>query len=568
VKKLNNNLTVFDLLKTHFRLSLFCLSLFSFSPSSNVFGQTPTTSPNLCEIHGNFQVDMQYYNPDSSIGAPAVPQKTLMNGFLNLIYTRDKFTAGIRYEAYLGALQGFDPRYKGTGLLYRFATYATDELEITAGSFYEQFGNGLVLRTYEDRGLGYDNALEGLRVKVHPHRGIFLKGVYGLQRSFMTYGTGTVRGIDGEININELSDKFSSLKTNVILGGSFVSKYQADAGGGPYVLPQNVGAMAGRINVHRGKINFQGEYAYKINDPSTVNNFNYKPGEALFLSASYSKKGLGISLSGKRIDNMDFRSDRTATLNNLNINYLPALTRQHTYSMLNFYPYATQPNGEMGYQAEVVYKIKKGTLLGGEYGTSVLVNFASVSGLDTVNLKPKEDSARMGYKSKSFLGFGQKYFDDFNIEIDRKISQHFKVIAIYASQTYNKAVVQGKPGTPIIYSQIGVADLIYRVNDSLTFRVELENLYTKQDHGSWGSALLEVTFAPHYFVAASDQWNYGNTIPVDRIHYYNFTLGYIRKTNRYQISYGKQRAGIYCVGGVCRTVPASNGLTFTMISNF
>jgi hypothetical protein len=524
--------------------------------------------PNAGEIHGNFQLDMQYYNPDSSIGAPPVPEKTLMNGFLNLNYSRDKFSAGIRYEAYLGALQGFDPRYKGTGMLYKYATYRTEELEITAGSFYEQFGTGMILRTYEDRGLGYDNALEGFRVKFHPHRGIYIKGIYGLQRSFMTYGTGTVRGVDGELNINELFEKLTGRKTNIIIGGSFVSKYQPDNGGGLYVLPQNVGAMAGRINLQRGKINIQSEYAYKINDPSAVNNFIYKPGEALFVAASYSQKGLGISFSGKRIDNMDFRSDRSATLNNLEINYLPALTRQHTYSMLNFYPYATQPTGEIAYQAEVVYKIKKGTLLGGEYGTNVLVNFSTASGLDTTSLHPKEDSARMGYKNKSYLGFGQKYFDDFNIEIDKKFNQHFKLIAVFADQVYNKAVIQGKPGTPVIYSQIGVLDLIYKISDTLSVRAELEHLYTKEDHRSWASALIEFTVAPKYFVAISDQWNYGNSIANDRIHYYNATLGYIKKTNRYQVSYGKQRAGIYCVGGVCRTVPAANGFTLTMISSF
>ena len=38
-----------------------------------------------------------------------------MNGFLNLIYTKDKFTAGLRYEAYQNVLQGFDPGYAGEG---------------------------------------------------------------------------------------------------------------------------------------------------------------------------------------------------------------------------------------------------------------------------------------------------------------------------------------------------------------------------------------------------------------------------------------------------------------------
>jgi hypothetical protein len=549
-------------------LSLVCLIFLVLLclPSGKMIAQNSGT--NLGEIHGNFQMDMQYYNPDSTIKAPPVPEKTGMNGFLNLNYTRDKFSAGLRYESYLSALQGFDPRYKGSGILYRYVSYTSDELQVTVGSFYEQFGNGLILRAYEDRGLGYDNALEGLRVKLHPYKGIYIKGVYGLQRSFMTYGPGTVRGVDAEINFNELFEKLTNKKTNVILGGGFVSKFQADAGTGAYIVPQNVGAWAERLNIHRGKVNIQAEYAYKINDPSFTNGYIYKPGEALFVSASYSQKGFGFSLSGKRIDNMDFRSDRSASLNNLEINYLPCLTRQYTYSMLTFYPDATQNTGEIGYQAEMTYKIKKGTLLGGEYGANVLINFATVSGLDTNRLNPASDSARKGYSNKSYFGFGQKYFEDFNIEIDKKLSQHCKLIAIYSYQTYNKAVLQGEPSDHTIYSQIGVADIVYRFTDTLSIRFELEHLYTKQDMGAWASGLVEFTVAPKWFVAASDQWNYGNADPTARIHYYNGTIGYIRKTNRYQISYGKQRAGIYCVGGVCRTVPASNGLTLTLISSF
>jgi hypothetical protein len=546
------------------RISFLFLFLFLFQP----FLRSQNQPMNMGEIHGNFQLDMQYYRPDSSIKAPAVPEKTAMNGFLNLNYTRDKFSAGLRYEAYLGALQGFDARYKGTGILYRYVSYTSNELQVTVGSFYEQFGNGLTLRTYEDRGLGYDNALEGLRVKLHPYKGVYIKCIYGLQRSFMTYGPGTVRGVDGEVNINELFDGLSAKKTNVILGGSFVSKFQPDAGTGTYIVPQNVGCWAERLNIHREKINIQAEYAYKINDPSFSNNYIYRPGEALFVSASYSQKGLGFSLSGKRVDNMDFRSDRSASINNLEINYLPCLTRQHTYSMLAFYPDAVQNTGEIGYQAELTYKIKKGTPLGGKYGTNILVNFSSVSGLDTTRLNSANDSSRQGYKTKSYLGFGQKYFEDFNIEIDKKLSPQFKLIAIYSYQTYNMAVIQGEPTDHTIYSQIGVADLIYKFSDTLSIRFELEHLYTKQDKGAWASGLVEFTIAPKWFIAASDQWNYGNSIAADRIHYYNATIGYIKNTNRYQISYGKQRAGIYCVGGVCRTVPAADGFTFTVISSF
>jgi hypothetical protein len=58
--------------------------LICFAPAF-VFAQNLS---NLGEIHGNFQLDAQYYNADSTIGAPAVPEKILSNGFLNLFILR------------------------------------------------------------------------------------------------------------------------------------------------------------------------------------------------------------------------------------------------------------------------------------------------------------------------------------------------------------------------------------------------------------------------------------------------------------------------------------------------
>ncbi len=168
-----------------------------------------------------------------------------------------------------------------------------------------------------------------------------------------------MRGIDGEININELHPRLDSIKTKLSVGGSFVSKYQKDDDP-TYNLPENVGAYAGRFSLYNGGLSITGEYAYKINDPSTTNNLIYKPGQGAILSFGYSTKGFGMSFSGKMIDNMDFRSDRNATINDLTLGYLPALSKQHTYNLAaTLYPYGTQPNGEMGLQADFIYKIPK-----------------------------------------------------------------------------------------------------------------------------------------------------------------------------------------------------------------
>lgn len=522
---------------------------------------------NLGEVHGNFETITQYYNPDSAIGAPPVPEKMLMNGFANINYSYGNFfTAGIRYESYLNTLQGFDSRYKGTGIPYRFVTYKNHGLEITAGNYYEQFGSGLILRAYEERGLGYDNVLDGFRLKYTPYRGIILKGLVGKQRSFFEQGDGIVRGFDGEIQFNDLFTKWAEAKTRISIGGSFVSKYEADDNI-QYVLPENVGASAARLNLIRDGFTFGGEYAYKINDPSSLNGYIYKHGEALLLTTSYSQKGFGINLSAKRVDNMNFRSERTANLNNLLINYIPAMSRQHTYGMLTFYPYASQPNGEITFQAEATYKIRKETKLGGPYGTEIVINYSGANGLDTVKLND-DAGARKGYKSDFFKLGSDIYFRDFVIEINRKFSKKLKGTLAFASQAYDKDIIQGAGGYGTIYSDIFVVDVTYKVKSDKAIRVELQNLATQQDHKSWALGLIEYTHGEHWFFAIVDQYNYGNDHRDERFHYVSGTMGYIKDANRITLSYGKQRAGIFCVGGVCRNIPASNGITLSITSSF
>src|SRR5580698_10508423 len=100
------------------------------------------------QIHGSIEIDAQYYRPDSLIGAPAVPEKMLMNTYDQLDYTNGKISAGVRYEAYDDALQGYDPRYNGSGFPYKYIDYKSDNIEVTVGNYYEQFGSGMILRTY------------------------------------------------------------------------------------------------------------------------------------------------------------------------------------------------------------------------------------------------------------------------------------------------------------------------------------------------------------------------------------------------------------------------------------
>jgi hypothetical protein len=537
--------------------------------SNNLSAQNLDQVLSRGEVHGNFQMDMQYYQEDSLIGAYEVPEDVLMNGFANFIYTNGNFSAGFRYESYLNTLLGYPTKYKGNGIGYRFASFTKENMAITVGNYYEQFGNGLIFRTYEERGLGYDNAMDGIRINYKIAKGLNVKGVMGKQRLYFEYGEGIIRGIDGELMVNEfLGGSVKEWKTKLILGGSFISKYQSDQSS-QYNLPENVGAYAGRFLLRRGKVSFNGEYAKKINDPSSDNNFIYKEGEAYYAQTAYSTKGFGLTLSAKGVDNMSFRSDRSASLQELQINYLPALTRQHSYNLLTLYPYATQPNGEVAFQGELVYKLKKKSFLGGKYGTGILINYSTAYNIDSTAL-PASDTTLMGYTSNLFTIGDEKYYEEINIEITKKFSKKIKGIFTYSNLMFNQAVIQGKTPQdyPNVYANVGIIDITYKIKKKHAIRGEFQGLFTQQDQQDWATVLLEYTYSPHWFIAVMDQFNYGNKIQKKRVHYYFASVGYIKGANRIALGYGRQRAGIFCVGGVCRFVPAASGLTLSITSSF
>ena len=494
-----------------------------------------------------------------------------MNGFGNVIYTNGPITAGFRYESYQNALQGYPIGYRGNGIPYRYFTYTNDLLTITVGNYYEQFGSGLVLRTYEQRGLGYDNVLDGIRVIMTPMKGIHLKGVIGQQRIFFEKGEGIVRGIDGEFALNEMIPSLADSKHRLTLGASFVSKYQADQRT-ELVLPENVGTGGVRLNYKVKKFRLAGEYVHKINDPSLDNGYVYKDGETIYLQGSYSKKGLGANVSVMRVDNMSFKSDRDQDGNYLLINYIPALTRQQTYNLLaTLYPYATQLNGQVGAQFDISKHFKRKTVLGGKYGTTIGFNLSAYNNLDTTaiyNQKRADLGLSPEYTSKYF-SVGEVYWREANVEITKKFSRRISTIFNYSYKEYNQNVIEGKSyDWDLVYASIGVADITYHFNKIHALRTELQGLWTQEDKGSWSTVLMEYTYVPHWFLSFMDQYNYGNKIASHRIHYFNVSTGYNKEGTRIMLSYGRQRAGIFCVGGVCRFVPASNGFYMSVTQSF
>ncbi len=523
-------------------------------------------------LSGSIQSDMLVPRNDSGTGA----EKTgsfLNNTYADLLMQSKYLDAGVRLEFLEYPLPGFEKDFEGWGVPHFWMKGKFGKVELTAGTFYEQFGSGFILRTYEERSLGIDNSLLGGRVVVKPFTGVTLKALTGVQRRYWDWNEPLISGADAEIGLEEFIPSLKKKDVGIILGGSWVNKYEKvdeKIYASPiyrYRFPKFVNAWDVRMSFNKGAWNVLAEYAQKSADPSFANQYIYKKGSAVMLSGSYSEKGLSILLQAKRSENMSFKSTSEVSKAigiSSAINHLPAFTQDQTYALAALYPYATQlAEGEWAYQAEVGYNFRKKTLLGGKYGMNVKANLSYVRAIDrqffdTDDLVQKTN----GDTSKFFKWGDETYYRSFDLTLTRKLSKAFKLSLMYVNQQYNKTVVEGHGGT--VHTNIYIADGKYQFSPKVTLRGELQYLTTKQDQGDWAFGLLELSLAPHWMFTVSDMWNCGET----DLHYYQGLVTYNIGQHRIQGGYGRTRAGYNCSGGVCRYVPASTGWTLSYNYNF
>lgn len=530
---------------------------------------------NLGNITGSLESNSQWYQDDEDLGFEAGEQRFRSNNYFKLDYTQGKISAGVQYEAYLPtSLLGYSDQLEGNGIATYYARYKNEKLDVTAGNFYDQFGSGLIYRSWEDRQIGIDNSLRGVRVGYTPNNHTTIKGIIGKQRRGFDLTEGTIHGIDAETNLLKIFNESSTSTLN--LGASYVGKYEEYIGSNEAV-PSNVSNYGMRLN-YFGKSGLYGgaEYVLKGEDVLIQNGIasdKLFDGNALLFNLGYSTRGFGINSTFRRLENMSMFSERSLSdpsanqFNEGNLNYIPALTRQHDYLLTNIYVYQAQPNlsflnqqiGEIGGQVDVYYNLAKGTALGGKYGTKLAVNASYWNGINA--------EFDQGDYEAEFFDFGKKFFHDVNFEVSKKWSPKFSSIFTYMHAYYDKGIVEGGNYNHII-SNVVVGDFLYKITNKNSLRAELQHLQSKRDKKNWAAAVLEYNHNYKWSFYATDMYNYGNDNPDQRLHYYSIGGSYTQNTTRLQLNYGRQRGGLICVGGVCRYVPENNGFTLNLQHTF
>lgn len=525
-------------------------------------------------LSGGIESLMQYYVDDPKTGDFTEEDNFRSNNYLRVNYDYKNFFAHVQLESYEpNAILNFYPKYMGTDIGTFAIGYRDQKFEATLGHFYEQYGSGLILRLWEDRQLGINNSIRGGNVKYRPVNGLELSALYGRQRDGFEVSRGTIYGFNAEV---DLSSVFKFESTGLDFGVSYVGRDEdLDVQNPEFESLTN--SYAFRLGLTEGNLYTSLEYIIKGEDVyaelGNIIEDRYFDGGAFLFNIGYAQSGLGIDASFRRMENMAFFSERDESANVFNqnfINFIPGLTKQHDYGVTNIYVYQAQPrltfnplfkSGEIGGQIDIFYNIKKGSVLGGKYGTKLAFNYATWSGL-----KGDFNTVERTYEDTDFFGFGEKYFEEFSLDIKKKWSPKWSSIFSVVNLYYNARFIEDRTGE--VNATAIVGEVTRKFENGKSLRMEVSHLFSDDELSerakNWAGGTLEYNFNSRLSLFANDLWNYGNPDEDRQIHYYTLGGSYTKGATRVMASYGRQRGGLVCIGGVCRFVPENTGFSLSI----
>ena len=489
-------------------------------------------------LSGSFETNGVWYVPDRGT---VYGDRFGSNNYMKLDYSRGNFTAGAQYELYAPALHGFNPNLKGGRITNKFAGWSDGRFAVTVGDFYEQFDNGLVLRSWEDRALGFNNSLEGVHARF-VNDVVAVKVVWARPRLFMDRAATWVRGVDAALSLTSL---LGMQKHYVVLEGSVVNRFVkawADNSALPVGGGMNIYSCRLTIDTNGG-FSLRGEYVGKGDDLYMKDGgWHAVRGSAQLVELGYSGHGLGVLLTARRLDHMGMRIDAEDGSEANTMNYLPSLTRQYTYSLATIEPYSTDVDNEQGGQIDVFYTFARGSAIGGKYGMKVHANASMLYPLE-----------KRGRKMNAL-------YRDVSFDVEKQWDKELKTTLLFAVQTFSPS--KGISATTTV-NNVFVADALYKFTSRNSMRLEVQYLYSKEND-DWCAALAEFNIAPRWSFFAGDMYNHGG----ERVHYYSAGMSYTHSRTRIALSYGRNRAGYVCSGGVCRYMPEYTGANVSLTTSF
>ncbi len=542
------------------------------------------------QFTGNLLLNSQKYLRDEKIGAtgtmPVYGRNVVSSDFwLFMQYRIKDYSFIVRYDGFNNSnLLSPLEIYSNHGIGFWQANKKLGELDITVGSFYDQFGSGILFRAYEQRQIGIDYSMQGVRLAYNLNENWRIKGFSGNQKGSnkkrFDYNPQVISGlnIEGSIDLGKDStgeSKYGSLQVGAsalnrtLDDGSMswlvanINNYDRDD---QFVPKYNVYGFNGYFTYYLGNFTWNFEANYKSEEAivGMDNKLKMRDGKVFYTSLSWGKSkikfgnsnlSLGVNVQARHIDHFVLKTSPNATLLEGLVSYLPSLTKQNTYRLMARYNAPAQDLGEDGIQGEIEAKIGKKTRI--SFNTSYVQSLESNGMLDTYTNKMKPI----------------ELFREYNLELVQSIGNDKLKLGIQ-NIYYNQARYEQEPEYKPVVTITPFFEWLHKTSTGKTFRIEGQYLHTEQDQGSFANLVVEYYFTKNFSIAVGDMLNIEPhryetmAISKEKLHYPSFFIGYVHNNSVYTISYIKQQAGVNCSGGICRLEPAFSGVRFTVSSNF
>ena len=258
-----------------------------------------------------------YYAPDKTleeIGLVKPEQRVRgdfgSNDYLKVDYNIGRFSAGVQVDGYLPAMYGYDfydysqRDSKLNMFLTKYVQWEDANWGVRLGDIYDQFGNGLIFRAYEDRALAFNNSLAGARAHYNFNNMVNVKVVAGMPRLYDMRSKTAIWGADLSLSISDMAGWYDGMAS---IEASYVGRHQKDASV-EYLLKgvecDVLNMVSGRVNFEYAGFSLRGEYAQKLNEEIYNPMYNAAKGNAVTLDLGYSVGRFSASASFRRQENM------------------------------------------------------------------------------------------------------------------------------------------------------------------------------------------------------------------------------------------------------------------------
>lgn len=434
--------------------------------------------------------------------------RSILEDWADLNYQINKFKAGIRYEVnhppdpFIFDRDSLVDEY---ALTFRYAQMRYKRMQITVGNYYEMFGRGLTLRTYEDRNLRVDNNLDGVKFG-YKGKKFRAKAIAGKMRDKYNRRKEILYGADGE---------FKPL-SGLTVGGSYLMQ---DGGSS-----QQDALLAIRGNYSRDWYDFYTE----VVQPDWHNK------TSVYAALNLSFEKISITMEYKDYDSLSFKNKYDTEYNTA-----PSLSREHTFSLLNRHPHALNQDNEKGYQFEA-------TITPWER-LEVLLNHSQTFSQQKQRLFSE-------WYAQVHMDFEQDFELYGGIAWNEDLSTQNLTPLIDGSFDISK-----RDQIHVSYQHQHTTNTL-RIKNVYKSEYDNDLILLEYSRSPWLSAAIVVEWTnedqlPNWS-GGQNKWFYGQL---------NFNIW---QNQRLSLLYGSRKEGFVCVGGVCRYEPEFKGFELQLTNRF